>query len=94
MAHHFFNIFLQIESYSHSGSQIIQKGVCVCVTMLGSMYYLKDGALISVLYDYSQHGDPSIRSHLLHILSQVSGCGQYRIKVLDQRWEWVWLYIS
>ena len=30
---------------------------------------------MSVLYDYSQHGDPAIRSLLLHILSQVSMCG-------------------
>ena len=42
---------------------------------------IKGGALVSVLYDYSQHRDPAIRSLLLHILSQVSGCGQYRLGV-------------
>ena len=42
--------------------------VCVFVAVKG-------GALVSVLYDCSHHGDP-IRSLLLHILSQVSGCGQ------------------
>ena len=42
---------------------------------------MKGGALVLVLYDYSQHGDPAIRSLLLHILSQVSGCGQYRLGV-------------
>ena len=37
---------------------------------------MKGVALVSVLYDYIQHGDPAIRSLLLHILSQVSGCGR------------------
>ena len=37
---------------------------------------VKGGALVSVQRYYSQHGDPAIRSLLLHILSQVSGCGQ------------------
>ena len=37
---------------------------------------MRGGALVSVLHDYSQHRDPAIRSLLLHILSQVSGCGQ------------------
>ena len=81
--------------FEGSPLSIFSRKVCVfIVTMLGSMYYLKGRALVSVLYDYSQHGDPAIRSLLLHILSQVSGCGQCRIKVLDQRLEWVWLYIS
>ena len=31
---------------------------------------------MSVLYDFSQHRDPAIRSLLLHILSQV--CGMVR----------------
>ena len=44
--------------------------ICLCVCSV------KGGALVSVLYDYSQHGDPAIRSLLLHILSQVGGCGQ------------------
>ena len=39
---------------------------------------VKGGALLSVLYDYSQHIDPAIRSLLLHILSQVNGCSQER----------------
>ena len=43
--------------------------VCLCVCSV------KVGALVSVLYDYSQHGDPAIRSLLLHILSQVRMCG-------------------
>ena len=53
--------------------------VCVFVGMKG-------GAIVSVLYDYSQHGDPAIRSLLLHILSQVSGCGQYRLGVGKVNW--------
>ena len=36
---------------------------------------------MSVQCDYSQHGDPAIRSLLLYFLSQVSGCGQYRLGV-------------
>ena len=44
--------------------------------------YLKGGALVSVLHDYSQHGDPAIRSLLLNIQSQVSGCGQWWIYIL------------
>ena len=43
--------------------------LCLCVCSV------KGGALVSVLYDYSQHGDPAIRSLLLRILSQVSMCG-------------------
>ena len=43
--------------------------VCLCVCSV------KGGTLVSVLYDYSQHGDPVIRSLLLRILSQVSMCG-------------------
>ena len=43
--------------------------VCLCVCGMTG------GALVSVLYDYSQHGDPAIRSLLLHILSQVIWCG-------------------
>ena len=46
---------------------------------------VKGGALVSVLYDYSQHGDPAIRSLLLHILSQVSGCGQWTGCLQEQR---------
>ena len=45
--------------------------------------YLKGGALVSVLRDYSQHGDPAIRSLLLNIESQVSGCGQWVWSVVD-----------
>ena len=33
---------------------------------------VKGGALVSVLYDYSLHGDPAMTSLLLHILSHVS----------------------
>ena len=43
--------------------------VCLCVCSV------KGRALVSVLYDYSQHKDPAITSLLLHILSQVSECG-------------------
>ena len=43
--------------------------VCLCVCGV------RGGALVSVLYDYSQHGDPAIRSLLLHILSLVIWCG-------------------
>ena len=49
--------------------------VCLCVCSV------KGGALVSVLHEYSQHGDPAIRSLLLHILSQVSGCGQDEVVV-------------
>ena len=45
--------------------------ICLCVCSV------KVGALVSVLYDYSQYGNAAIRSLLLHILSQVSGCGQW-----------------
>ena len=45
--------------------------ICLCVCSV------KVGALVSVLYDYSHIGNPAIRSLLLHILSQVSGCGQW-----------------
>ena len=55
---------------------------CLDVSVVISSIFLcvcsvKGGALVSVLYDYSQHRDAAIRSLLLHILSQVSGCGQW-----------------
>ena len=43
--------------------------VCLCICSV------RGGALVSVLYDYSEHGDLAVRSLLLHILSQVSECG-------------------
>ena len=41
---------------------------------------------MTVLYDYSQHRDTAVRSLLLHFLSQVSGCGQYRLGVGVVNW--------
>ena len=46
-------------------------GMFVCLCVCG----VRGGALVSVLYDYSQHGDPAVRSLLLHILSLVIWCG-------------------
>ena len=40
--------------------------VCISVALLCSV---RGGKLVSVLYDYSQHGDPAIRSLPLHFLS-------------------------
>ena len=54
---------------------MIVKVLCICYYICLCVCSVEGGVLVSVLYDYSQHGDPAIRSLLLHILSQVSGCG-------------------